>query len=230
MDTDDPEHISWLYNVASARANEFKIEGVTWSLTQGVVKNIIPAIASTNAIIAGAFKLHIAAQCSLNGPTTASCCNEAFKIATSSAAYLNNYFMLIGTDGVYSYTFEHEKREDCPVCGGEAVDISISREWKVERLIEMLVEKQDMCVLAADFQGAHSHTFGLKVKSRSHHCPQGQHTYISRRRLSSSKPLGRTLRKKCQSWYRMAEKSRSLLLHYPSVCLCAFRTHRICSM
>lgn len=52
--------------------------------------------------------------------------------------------MLIGTDGVYSYTFEHEKRDDCPVCGGEALDIAISREWKVERLIEMLVEKQDM--------------------------------------------------------------------------------------
>ena len=74
----------------------------------------------------------------------ASCCNEAFKIATSSAAYLNNYFMLIGTDGVYSYTFEHERRADCPVCGGESLDIAISKEWTVERLIEMLVEKQDM--------------------------------------------------------------------------------------
>jgi len=75
----------------------------------------------------------------------ASCCNEAFKIATSSAAYLNNYFMLIGTESVYSYTFEHEKRNDCPVCGGESLDISIPESWTVERLIEMLVERQDMC-------------------------------------------------------------------------------------
>lgn len=41
LDKDDPEHISWLYNIALKRAQEFKIEGVTWSLTQGVVKNIV---------------------------------------------------------------------------------------------------------------------------------------------------------------------------------------------
>ncbi|KAJ3769897.1 hypothetical protein FB446DRAFT_810170 [Lentinula raphanica] len=87
MDTDAPDHITWLYTIAAAQAQEFNIEGVTWSLTQGVVKSIIPAIASTNAIIA------------------ASCCNEAFKIATSSAACLYDYFMLIGIEGVYSYTY-----------------------------------------------------------------------------------------------------------------------------
>jgi ubiquitin-activating enzyme E1 C len=54
--------------------------------------------------------------------------------------------MLIGTDGVYSYTFEYEKRADCPVCGGEAIDLAISPDLVVEDLINMLVEKQDMCV------------------------------------------------------------------------------------
>ncbi|TEB26615.1 NEDD8 activating enzyme [Coprinellus micaceus] len=126
VDNDDPDHIDWLYKQALNRAQEFKIEGVTWSLTQGVVKNIIPAIASTNAII------------------SAACCNEAFKIATNSAAFLNNYFMFIGTDGVYSYTFEHERRPECPVCGGEALDLTISPELTLQELIDLLIERQDI--------------------------------------------------------------------------------------
>jgi len=52
--------------------------------------------------------------------------------------------MLIGTEGVYSYTFQHERRPECPVCGGEVIDMELKKEWTVERLIEWLVEKQDM--------------------------------------------------------------------------------------
>ncbi|WVR08735.1 hypothetical protein IAU60_005793 [Kwoniella sp. DSM 27419] len=126
LDTDDPDHIEWLYQQASARAATFKIEGVTWALTQGVVKNIIPAIASTNAIIA------------------ASCCNEAFKVATACAPYLNNYMMYVGNDSVYTYTFEHEKRPECPVCGGESLNAEVDKDWTLERFIESLIARQDL--------------------------------------------------------------------------------------
>ena len=56
--------------------------------------------------------------------------------------------MLIGTDGVYSYTFEHEKKPDCPVCGGESLELSISADSTVEQLIEMLTERQNMYVFS----------------------------------------------------------------------------------
>lgn len=78
--------------------------------------------------------------------STASCCNEALKIATSAAPYLNNYFMLIGTEGIYSFTFEHERKPDCPVCGDNSKPATISSEMTVEELLEWLTEKQDMCV------------------------------------------------------------------------------------
>jgi len=123
LDNDNPEHIKWLYKHASARAKEFNISGVTYSLTQGVVKNIIPAIASTNAIIAAA------------------CCNEAFKIATSSAPYLNNYMMYTGNDAVYTYTFELEKKPECPVCGNLPSKITVNPDWTLEEFIDHLKER-----------------------------------------------------------------------------------------
>jgi len=123
MDTDNPEHVQWLYEQALERAKEFNITGVTYSMTQGVVKNIIPAIASTNAIIA------------------ASCCNEAFKIATNTNPYLNNYMMYTGNDGVYTYTFEHERKPDCPVCGNQATTFEAKGDWTLLEFIDRLKEK-----------------------------------------------------------------------------------------
>lgn len=67
------------------------LQGVTYRLVQGVVKNIIPAVASTNAVIA------------------ASCATEVFKIATSCCVPLNNYMVLNVVDGIYTYTYEAER-------------------------------------------------------------------------------------------------------------------------
>lgn len=125
LDNDDPEHITWLYQKALARAKEFNIPGVTYSMTQGVVKNIIPAIASTNAIIA------------------ASCCNEAFKIATSCNPYLENYMMYSGDDGIYTYTFTHERKEDCPVCGNLAKVLEVDPKMTLQQFIESLGERAE---------------------------------------------------------------------------------------
>lgn len=125
LDTDDPEHITWLYEKALARAQEFNIPGVTYSMTQGVVKNIIPAIASTNAIIA------------------ASCCNEAFKILTNTNPYLNNYMMYSGDEGVYTYTFENEKKDDCPVCGNLARSIMVNPDVTLQEFLDSLGERPE---------------------------------------------------------------------------------------
>lgn len=125
LNTDNPEHITWLYQKALARAKEFNIQGVTYSMTQGVVKNIIPAIASTNAIIA------------------ASCCNEAFKIATGCNPYLSNYMMYSGDDGVYTYTFEHERKPDCPVCGNIMRTLVVNPNQTLQEFIDDLGERPE---------------------------------------------------------------------------------------
>ncbi|KAL3431064.1 hypothetical protein BDV09DRAFT_206931 [Aspergillus tetrazonus] len=125
FDSDDMEHIGWVYNAALERAKEFNISGVTFQMTQGVVKNIIPAIASTNAVIAAA--------------TT----SEALKIATSCNPFLENYMMYAGEEGVYTYTFEAEKKLDCPVCGNLARKITVNPDATLEEFIETLGERPE---------------------------------------------------------------------------------------
>ena len=53
IDGDNPDHVSWLLEQAEQRTAQHNITGVTCRLTQGVVKRIIPAVASSNTVIVG---------------------------------------------------------------------------------------------------------------------------------------------------------------------------------
>nr|GEU53573.1 NEDD8-activating enzyme E1 catalytic subunit [Tanacetum cinerariifolium] len=99
FDPDNPEHMQWVYLEAAKRAELFGIQGVTYSLTQGVVKNIIPAIASTNAII------------------SAACALETLKLASGCSKTLSNYLTYNGVEGLHTKVTEFVKDKECLVCG-----------------------------------------------------------------------------------------------------------------
>jgi NEDD8-activating enzyme E1 len=105
---------------ACARASRYGIQGVTLQLTQGVVKNIIPAIASTNALVAAA------------------CALEALKLVTMCSAGLNNYMMYSGTDSVYTLTSQYEKDGLCPVCS-PGIPLHVPRDATLAQVLDAML-------------------------------------------------------------------------------------------
>eukprot|EP00164_Ancoracysta_twista_P001019 GFYU01001329.1.p1 GENE.GFYU01001329.1~~GFYU01001329.1.p1 ORF type:complete len:451 (-),score=149.89 GFYU01001329.1:158-1450(-) len=124
LDADNPDHIQWLYDQAKMRADMFGIQGVTYSHTQGVIKNIIPAIASTNAIVA------------------AECVNEALKLSTQCHTFLQNYMMYMGGEGVYTHTFEAEKKDMCFICSNKPIYITVAKDCTVQQFIDTITSEE----------------------------------------------------------------------------------------
>ncbi|KAL7567587.1 hypothetical protein ACA910_017004 [Epithemia clementina (nom. ined.)] len=120
LDKDSPEDMTWVYKQAKARAEKYNIGGVTYMMTMGVVKNIIPAVASTNAIIAAA------------------CVNEAVKYLTFCSHNLNSYMMYMGAEGLHSHTFAYEQKPDCPVCTSSIQKLELSKSATLTELIQLL--------------------------------------------------------------------------------------------
>lgn len=122
LDKDSPDDMRWVYERARERAEKYKIAGVTYMMTMGVVKNIIPAVASTNAIIAAA------------------CVNEAIKYITFCSQNLNTYMMYMGAQSVHSHSFAYEQKEDCPVCTSTIRKMSLSKTTSLNELIQDLMD------------------------------------------------------------------------------------------
>ena len=102
VNKDSAADMTWIYERALERSKQFNIEGVTYFKTMGVVKTIIPAVASTNAII------------------SAACVQEAIKLLSFSGQSLNCNIMFMGADGLYTPAMEFDRKEDCAVCGQAA--------------------------------------------------------------------------------------------------------------
>lgn len=126
LDGDSPTDMKWVYEKALERSKEFGIPGVTYMLTMGVVKSIIPAVASTNAIIAAA------------------CVNEAIKILTFCSQTLNTYFMYLGGNSISSHTFEAEKKDDCLVCSQKSIVKTVKMTMTLGEFLEEIKQELNL--------------------------------------------------------------------------------------
>lgn len=121
-DTDNAEDMIWINDRAVERANMFNIEGVNFVKTMGVVKNIVPAIVSTNAAIA------------------AICCQELLKHVTMCSPMLNQWMGLHGKINVVCQHIRYDKNPDCQTCRDKET-LVIEKSWTVEEFVKMVADK-----------------------------------------------------------------------------------------
>ncbi|OHT10534.1 NEDD8-activating enzyme E1 catalytic subunit [Tritrichomonas foetus] len=126
IDGDNDEHIKWIMEQAIIHQKEFKVDGeITEKLTKGVVKNIIPAIASTQAVIA------------------AMCATEALKYITATGPTINNNLLFVGDAacGLFGNNFLFEKKEDCDECARRLNKVKYVENELISGLIARIKEE-----------------------------------------------------------------------------------------
>ncbi|TKR67999.1 hypothetical protein L596_024055 [Steinernema carpocapsae] len=123
LDGDNPDHVQWAFEKAAARAKEYDIRGVDIRLTQGVLKRIIPAVASTNAVIA------------------ASCALEALKLASNISCPLNNYLNFSDIEGIHFSVVTLEKEPGCLVCSRDTRSIEVPEGATLSYFIDKLKDE-----------------------------------------------------------------------------------------
>ena len=79
------------------------------ALAQGVAKSIIPAIASTNAVIASL------------------CVLEALKLVSGASQTLNHWWAYFGHEGLSTSVQDFARRAECLACGGRVQELAVAR-------------------------------------------------------------------------------------------------------
>lgn len=89
----------------------------------GVIKNIIPAIASTNAIVAAA------------------CCNEVVKILTGCNYRLKNVSYNFGQTNMNIAQHQDLRKESCIVCSGQAKEFIVKATETLQQSLDRICEE-----------------------------------------------------------------------------------------
>lgn len=126
VDGDDPNHVTWIMKKAQERASNYGIKNVSYRLTQGVIKHIIPAVASTNASIAGL------------------CAMEVLKVASNCSLGLNNWLNFNNTHAVYTFSYEQERNEECISCSRKVKKIELKTDATLHHLLTYLNEEPSL--------------------------------------------------------------------------------------
>lgn len=151
LDGDNDEHIGWVMERARAHARKFGLQedGIDFKFTKGIVKNIVPAIASTQAIIASM------------------CATEAIKYLTGAAPRLDSGIMYVGdaVTGVNWQKYKYERMEDCEACAGVIVAIPIVEGETVQELMERI--KRDYSYDVSAMSSAETDIF-MRIKAKTH--------------------------------------------------------------
>ncbi|KAL0248308.1 hypothetical protein GEMRC1_003544 [Eukaryota sp. GEM-RC1] len=128
FDLENSEHLNILMKMANNHCQEFGLELVTERMVESVVKNVIPAVASTNALVASI------------------CVFESVKIVTCIYGILNNFGMYRASSsksGIYSSMMPLQRNEYCLVCGIQNTRIKVSIDITLSQFVDMLSQGVD---------------------------------------------------------------------------------------
>lgn len=125
IDGDNDEHVKWIYEKALEHAKNFKLQiDLDLRKTKGMIKQIVPAIASTQAFVAS------------------TCATEALKMLTLCAPHLAldentpNNLIISGDIGFSSYKWLSKRKSECQVCADKQ---QIFHDYKENETINDLI-------------------------------------------------------------------------------------------